>query len=180
MAEVYPEKSLIVSRIRDIEIRINPKVISDIFGIPNSGITVFGDKWFEELGVDPTNVYKLLFKPNVSEFVSSNLLPTPKMFNGISHCVIPRNGNFQLVNANDLLIMYHLFMKEKMNLCHLIVHNMISVIQSRNKKSCLPYGMALTKNFIKFLIPFEGEKSIFDYSQFTPKKSKSHEAGTWH
>ncbi len=29
--------------------------------------------------------------------------------------------------------------------------------------------MALTKNFIKFLIPFEGEKSIFDYSQFTPK-----------
>ena len=157
MAEVYPEKSLIVSRIKDIEIRITPKVISNILGISNSDQTVFGDKWFEELGVDPTKVYKLLLKPNVSEFVSSNLLPTPKMFNGISqHCVIPRNGNFQLVNANDLLITYHLFKKEKLNLCHLIVHNMISVIQNRNKKYCLPYGMALT---IK-------------------QESKSHEAGT--
>jgi len=86
MEKVFPEKSLIVSMIKDIEIRLTPKVISDIFGISNSGQNVFGDKWFEELGVDPTNVYKLLFKPNVS----SNLLPTPKMLNGISqHYVLP-------------------------------------------------------------------------------------------
>ncbi|KEH16152.1 hypothetical protein MTR_0299s0010 [Medicago truncatula] len=92
------------------------------------------------------------------------------MMNGISqHCVLPRNGNFQQVNPNDLLVMYHLFMKEKLSLPHIIIHNMINVIQSRNKKSCLPYGMALTKIFIKNHIPFEGEKSIFEYSQFTPK-----------
>jgi len=145
MVEVFPEKSLIVSRIKDIEIRITPKVISDILGISNFGQTVFGDKWFEELDVDSSNVYKLLFKPNVSNYVSSNLLPTPKMLNGISqHCVIPKN---------DLLIMYHLFMKEKLNLCHLIVHNKISVIRNRNKKSCLPYGMTLTKFSSSFLFP---------------------------
>lgn len=76
MAEVYPEESLIVSRIKDVEICLTPRVISDYFDIPNIGQTVFGNDWFEKLGVDPTNVYKLIFKPNVSEFVSSNLLPT--------------------------------------------------------------------------------------------------------
>jgi len=170
MAEAYPEESLIVSRIKDVEIRLTPEVISEILGISNTGQTVFGDNWFEKLDVDPDNVYKLLFKPNVSDFVSSNLLPTPKMLNGISqHSVLPRNGNFQYVGPNDLLIMYHLFMKEKLSLPHIIIHNMINVIQSRNKISCLPYGMALTKIFIKNHIPFEGEQSIFEYSQFTPK-----------
>ncbi|KEH21882.1 hypothetical protein MTR_7g023210 [Medicago truncatula] len=92
------------------------------------------------------------------------------MLNGISqHCVLPRNGNFQHVSSNDLLVIYHLFMKEKLSLPRIIIHNMINVIQSRNKKSCLPYGMALTKIFIKNHIPFEGEKSVFEYSQFTPK-----------
>ncbi|AES97742.1 hypothetical protein MTR_5g059190 [Medicago truncatula] len=170
MAEAYPEESLIVSRIKEVEIRLTPQVISDTLGISNSGQTVFGDDWFEKLEVNYENVYKLLFKPNVTEFVSSNLLPTPKMLNGISqHCVLPRNGNFQHVSSNDLLVMYHLLMKEKLSLPHIIIHNMINVIQSRNKKSCLPYGMALTKIFIKNHIPFEGEKSVFEYSQFTPK-----------
>jgi len=123
-------QSLIVSRIKDIEFHLTHKVISDIFGISNSGQNVFGDKWFEELGIDPTNVYKLLFKSNVYDFVSSNLLPTPKMLNGIrQHSVLPRNGNFQQVNPNDLLIMYHLFLKEKLTLCHILIHNMINVIQ---------------------------------------------------
>ena len=93
MAEAFPEESLIVSRVKDVEIRLTPQVISDILGISNKGKTVFGDNWFKKLGVDPTHVYKILFKPNVSEFVSSNLLPTPKMLNGISQrSVIPRNG----------------------------------------------------------------------------------------
>jgi hypothetical protein len=170
MAEAYPEESLIVSRIKDVEIRLTPQVISDILGISNTGRTVFGDDWFEKLEVDSENVLKLLFKPNVTEFVSSNLLPKPKMFHGISqHCVLPRNGNFQNVSPNDLLVMYHLYMKEKLSLPHIIIHNMINVIQSRNKKSCLPYGMALTKIFIKNHVPFEGEQSLFEYSQFTPK-----------
>jgi len=172
MAEVYPEESLIVFRIKDVEIRLTPQVISDTLGISNTGRTVYGDDWFEKLDVNSENVYKLLFKPNVSEFVSSNLLPTPKMLNGISqHPVLLRNGNFQHVSSNDLLVMYHLFMKEKLSLPHIIIHNMINVIQSRNKKSCLPYGMALTKIFIKNHVPFEGEKSIFEYSQFTPKNT---------
>ncbi|AES78759.1 hypothetical protein MTR_7g045120 [Medicago truncatula] len=145
MAEAYPEESLIVSRIKDVEIRLTPQVISNTLGISNTGQTVFGDDWFEKLEVNSENVYKLLFKPNVTEFVFSNLLPTPKMLNGISqHCVLPRNGNFQHVSSNDLLIMYHLFMKEKLSLPHIIIHNMINIIHSRNKKSCLPYGMCHT------------------------------------
>jgi len=85
------------------------------------------------------------------------------------HNILPRNGNFQNVSSNDLLPVYHVFMKEKLNLPHILLHNMINTIQNPNKKSSVPYGMALTKIFNKFKVSLDGEESSFEYSKFTYK-----------
>jgi len=75
MVEVFPRKSLIVSRIKEIEICLTPKLIREIFDIPLEGGIVFGDDWFIELDVQFENVCQLLYLPNTKDFFSSSPKP---------------------------------------------------------------------------------------------------------
>jgi len=61
-AKVYPNKALIVSKIKDIEISLTPEDLGKILSLPNDGNCLYGDNWNEKLGIDIEFVYNNVFE----------------------------------------------------------------------------------------------------------------------
>jgi hypothetical protein len=169
-AETYADKSLFVSTIKGVKISLTPKDISEIFNIPNIGSCVYGDSWMTDLNINPESIFQKILKPTTTELTCSNLQKIPKMLSLLSqHSLVPRCGNHGAVTKNDLMIIYHLFFKKRLCLPHVIMQHMIAAARDTHKNHCLPYGMMLTKIFLKKNVPLDGEESILEYTKFTPK-----------
>jgi hypothetical protein len=113
-----------------------------------------------------------LFVPNTKIYDTSHLKILPRIFSIISKFgLLPRKGSYSLLDEEDLIITHHLFTGQKLNLPHMIIHYMMKV-KPRNRKFCVPYGMALTKIFEKFRVPLDGEESEENTSFFGPKNLK--------
>ncbi|AES59994.1 hypothetical protein MTR_1g038730 [Medicago truncatula] len=170
MSETFPEKSLIRSTVKGVEISLTPEDIGTLFNISVSGNCVYGDSWDEKLGVNLEKVYQDMFLPGTTGLISSNLQKVPKMFNLLSqHSLIPRSGNHGHVTKNDLMIIYHMFFEKQLCLPYVIIHHMMAAAAKDNKKYCLPYGMMLTRIFKEKGVVLENEDSVFENSKFTPK-----------
>ena len=48
--EVYPDKSLIISKMKDIKISLAPEELGKILSLPIDGNCLYGDDWNEKLG----------------------------------------------------------------------------------------------------------------------------------
>jgi hypothetical protein len=80
-AKVFPGKSLIVSKIKDVEIYLTPENLGKLLSLPTDGICLYGDDWNDKLGIDMEFIYNNLFEPNTTEFIQSNLQYYPKLLN---------------------------------------------------------------------------------------------------
>ena len=172
-AEVYPDKALIISKIKDIQISLTPEDLGNILSLPIDGNCLFGENWNEKLGIDMEFINNNVFEPNSSEFNSANLQKIPKMLNIITqYNILPRKGSFDIVTKNDLMVLYHILFGERLNLPFVLIQHMIATSRNPNRQSCVPYGMMLTKVFQKFLVPLEDEDSLFTIKKFCPKNVK--------
>lgn len=72
--------------------------------------------------------------------------------------LLPRNGNYATVSEEDLLYMWALNKRVKLNWAYRIMKHMERV--SEKPGPALPYAMLITKILEKFNVPLEGENSI--------------------
>jgi len=117
LAECYPDKNLIVSNIKGVEIHLTFEEISKHLDIPLVGLIVFGDNWYKSLALDYTTMFKTIFKLDAPDHTCSSLLPTAKILANMCHnSFLPKNGSFDQISHNDILLIYHMIKKEQLNL----------------------------------------------------------------
>ncbi|GAU33131.1 hypothetical protein TSUD_363320 [Trifolium subterraneum] len=123
-AQVFPDKDMIISNIKDVELVISKEELKK--------------KMFTEEGA----------KKNAP---SSSMLKTEYklLHNMCQHSFFPRTGSKDKVIDLDLLMMYHMAKGVKLNLPYIILHHMIHVATSGFKKIALPYVMLLTRKDVE-------------------------------
>nr|XP_004511104.1 uncharacterized protein LOC101492141 [Cicer arietinum] len=167
-ATTFPDKSLIISTIKVIKIRLTPAILASILQLPTEGPSVFGNKWYSTLNLKETKVLSDLFQECSTRYLSTYLKPLLKVFNNMSqHTLLPHCGSHEYVSANDALIIYHLLNCKRLNLPRVIIQHMIYAATKDYKKNTIPYGMILTKIFRHFGIPLSTEKSLIKISKFS-------------
>jgi len=170
MAECYPDKNAIIYHIKGVKVEINLETISKLLNIPLEGPAVFGDDWYDVLHLDRNVVFETIYKPNATDLSCSNLLHTTQILANMCHnSLLPKNGTFNHNSHNDILLIYHMFTGEQVNLPFIILKNMMLAANSTNKAGTVPYGMALSKIFRLLKIPLEDEIYSFKVSTFGPK-----------
>ena len=86
--------------------------------------------------------------------------------------IMPRQGKYDALGDNDLMVIYHLFEKKRLSLPHIIINFMLEVAKSNNKKFCVSYGMVLTRVFKHFEVSFKNEISETKCKKFDLKNLK--------
>nr|XP_012567755.1 uncharacterized protein LOC105851434 [Cicer arietinum] len=168
----FSDKSLIISTIKGIEIKLTPDILASIIQLPTKGPSVFGNQWYSAMNLKVTEVFSELFEEGSTCYLSTYLKPLPKVFNIMSqHTLIPCSGSHEYVSGNDALLIYHLFNFKRLNLPHVIIQHTIYAATKDYKKNIVPYGMILTKIFRHFRIPLTNEKSLIKISKFSTKTS---------
>ncbi|KAK2422889.1 hypothetical protein QL285_033383 [Trifolium repens] len=81
--------------------------------------------------------------------------------------IFPRKGSKNKVTDIDMMMMYHMFNKVKINLPYVLIQHMIHTIEIATKKISLPYGMFLTRVFRHFRVNLSGEDGKNSSTTFT-------------
>ncbi|GAU35612.1 hypothetical protein TSUD_30290 [Trifolium subterraneum] len=146
---VFPEKNLITSNIKDVEIVVDPYVIGSVIGIKSEGLEVYGNDWYDQVKINKEELKKKMF---TEEGAKKNAPPSSMLkteykllHNMCQHSFFPRTGSKDKVTDLDLLMMYHMAKGVKLNLPYIILHHMIHAATSGFKKIALPYAMILTR-----------------------------------
>nr|XP_004490343.1 uncharacterized protein LOC101488484 [Cicer arietinum] len=168
-AKTFYDKSLIISTIKGIEIRLTPYILASIIQLPTEGPSVFGNQWYSALKLKETEVLSDLFQEGSTRYLSTYLKPLPKVFNMCQHTLIPHYWSHDYVSANEALLIYPLLNCKRLNLLHVIIKHMICVTTKDYKKNIIPYGMILTKVSRHFGVSLSSEKSLIKISKFSTK-----------
>ncbi|GAU41235.1 hypothetical protein TSUD_280340 [Trifolium subterraneum] len=152
-AQVFPEKDMITSNIKDVELVVDPYVIGSLIGIKSEGLEVYGNDWGGGANAIP----------------ESQCCPTKTNAFMCQHSFFPRNGSKDKVTDLDLLMMYHMAKGVKLNLPYIILHHMIHVATSGFKKIALPYDMLLTRVFRLYYADMDNTPSKNHYYTFSLK-----------
>ncbi|GAU26421.1 hypothetical protein TSUD_278670 [Trifolium subterraneum] len=175
-AKGYPEKDLLTSNIKDVELVVDPFVIGSIIGIKSEGLKVYGNDWYDQVKINKDDLKRKMFteegaKKNAPP--SSMLKTKYKLLHNIcQHSFFPRTGSKDKVTDLDLLLMYHMAKGIKLNLPYIILHHMIHAATSGFKKIALPYAMILTRVFRLYYAdmdntPFENHYYTFSLKNKT-------------
>ncbi|GAU48012.1 hypothetical protein TSUD_188830 [Trifolium subterraneum] len=150
-AKVFPEKDLITSNIKDVELVVDPYVIGSLIGIKSEGLEVYGNDWCDQVKINKEDHKKKMF---TEEGAKKNAPPSSMLkteykllHNMCQHSFFPRTGSKDKVTDLDLLMMYHMAKGVTLNLPYIILHHMIHAATSGFKKIALPYAMLLTRVF---------------------------------
>ncbi|GAU51913.1 hypothetical protein TSUD_416960 [Trifolium subterraneum] len=150
-AQVFPEKDMITSNIKDVELVVDPYVIGSLIGIKSEGLEVYGNDWYDQVKISKEELKKKMFteEGDKKNAPPSSMLKTEYklLHNMCQHSFFPRTGSKDKVTDLDLLMMYHMAKGVKLNLPYIILHHMIHVATSGFKKIALPYAMLLTRVF---------------------------------
>jgi hypothetical protein len=104
------------------------------------------------------------------DLISANLKKEYKLLHNMCQfCVTPRKGSKHKVSETDILVMYHMFHGIDIKLSVIIIRHMIHAAKLKKPKSCVPYGMLVTRVFKEFNINLEKEKFDTVCSEFLPK-----------
>ncbi|GAU51185.1 hypothetical protein TSUD_412110 [Trifolium subterraneum] len=148
---VYPDRDLLTSNIKDVELVVDPFVIGDLIGIKSEGLEVCGNDWYDQVKVNKEDLKREMF---TEEGAKKNAPPSSMLkkefkllHNMCQHSFFPRTGSNDKVTDIDLLLMYHMAKGIKLNLPYIILHHIIHAATSGFKKIVLPYGMILTRVF---------------------------------
>ncbi|GAU41390.1 hypothetical protein TSUD_398270 [Trifolium subterraneum] len=111
-AKVYPDRDLLTSHIKGVELVVDPFVIGDLIGIKSEGVEVYGNNWYDQVKVNKEDLKKVMFTEEgakLSKPPSSMLKKEFKLLHNMcQHSFFPRTGSKDKVNDLDLMIMYHL------------------------------------------------------------------------
>ncbi|GAU52031.1 hypothetical protein TSUD_418610 [Trifolium subterraneum] len=172
-AQVFPDKDMITSNIKDVELVIDPYVIGSLIGIKSEGLEVYGNDWYDQVKISKEELKKKMFTEEGAKKNSppSSLLKTEYklLHNMCQHSFFPRTGSKDKVTDLDLLMMYHMAKGVKLNLPYIILHHMIHVATSGYKKIALPYAMLLTRVFRLYYADMTNTTSEDHYYTFSLK-----------
>ena len=73
--------------------------------------------------------------------------------------LVPRNDSFVVVSKMDLWLMQCIMAKQRLNLCILIINQMIESFNGKNKK--LPYGMAISALLDKEIGGLQNARKVY-------------------
>ncbi|GAU30962.1 hypothetical protein TSUD_144100 [Trifolium subterraneum] len=150
-AQVFPEKDMITSNIKDVELVVDPYVIGSLIGIKSEGLEVYGNDWYDQVKISKEELKKKMF---TEEGAKKNA---------------PPSSIKDKVTDLDLLMMYHMAKGVKLNLPYIILHHMIHVATSGFKKIALPYAMLLTRVFRLYYDDMDNTISENHHSTFSLK-----------
>ncbi|GAU46495.1 hypothetical protein TSUD_402490, partial [Trifolium subterraneum] len=172
-AQVYPEKDMITSNIKDVELVVDPYVIGSLIGIKSEGLEVYGNDWYDQVKISKEELKKKMF---TEEGAKKNAPPSSMLkteykllHNMCQHSFFPRTGSKDKVTDLDLLMMYHMAKGVKLNLPYIILHHMIHVATSGFKKIALPYAMLLIRVFRLYYADMDNTPSENHYYTFSLK-----------
>ncbi|GAU26014.1 hypothetical protein TSUD_64020 [Trifolium subterraneum] len=180
-AKVFPEKDLITSNIKDVELVVDPYVIGSVIGIKSEGLEVYGNDWYDQVKINKEDLKKKMF---TEEGAKKNAPPSSMLkteykllHNMCQHSFLPRTGSKDKVTDLDLLMMYHMAKGVKLNLPYIILHHMIHAATSGFKKITLPYVMLLTRVFRLYYAdmndtPFENHYYTFSLKNVSRMKKE--------
>ncbi|GAU51212.1 hypothetical protein TSUD_286460 [Trifolium subterraneum] len=154
-AQVFPEKDLITSNIKDVELVVDPYVIGSLIGIKSEGLEVYENDWYDQVKISKEELKRKIYTEEGAKknSPSSSMLKTDK----------------DKVTDLDLLMMYHMAKGVKLNLPYIILHHMIHVATSGYKKIALPYAMLLTRVFRFYYADMDNTLSENHYYTFSLK-----------
>ncbi|GAU51377.1 hypothetical protein TSUD_413100 [Trifolium subterraneum] len=96
-AQVFPEKDLITSNIKDVEIVVDPNVIGSLNGIKSEGLEVYGNDWYDQVKISKEKLKKKMF---TEEGAKKNAPPSSMLkteykllHNMCQHSFFPRTGS---------------------------------------------------------------------------------------
>ncbi|GAU36818.1 hypothetical protein TSUD_320550 [Trifolium subterraneum] len=172
-AQVFPEKDLIISNIKDVKLVVDPYVIGSLIGIKSEGLEVYGNDWYDQVKISKEELKKKMFTEEGAKknAPSSSMLKTEYklLHNMCQHSFFPRTGSKDKVTDLDLLMMYHMAKGVKLNLPYIILHHMIHASTSGFKKTALPYAMLLTRVFRLYYADMDNTPSENHYYTFSLK-----------
>ncbi|GAU51330.1 hypothetical protein TSUD_412770 [Trifolium subterraneum] len=58
---LFPEKDLITSNIKDVELVVDPYVIGSLIGIKSEGLEVYGNDWYDQVKINKEDLKKKMF-----------------------------------------------------------------------------------------------------------------------
>ncbi|GAU32747.1 hypothetical protein TSUD_323150 [Trifolium subterraneum] len=171
--QVFPEKDLITSNIKDVEIVVDPYVIGSVIGIKSEGLEVYRNDWYDQVKINKEELKKKMFTEEGAKKNAppSSMLKTEYKFlhNMCQHSFFPCTGSKDKVTDLDLLMMYHMAKEVKLNLPYIILHHMIHAATSGFKKIALPYAMILTRIFKLYYVDMSNTPSENHYYTFSLK-----------
>ena len=154
------------------QVIITTDILAKVFNLPNSGVKLYGKKWYDKAKVDQNSVINKIFK-NVKpaiDFPVTALKNEYKILHNLcAHSLLPRNRNRYRVNDNDLMILHHLSSGQRVNLPYVIIRHMTTALKDTLGNGGLPYSMALTKIFKELKLSFIGEKATENQKPFNCK-----------
>ncbi|GAU37238.1 hypothetical protein TSUD_375400 [Trifolium subterraneum] len=172
-AQVFPEKDMITSNIKDVELVVDPYIIGSLIGIKSEGLEVYGNDWYDQVKISKEELKKKMF---TEEGAKKNAPPSSMLkteykllHNMCQHSFFPRTGSKDKVTDLDLLMMYHIAKGVKLNLPYIILHHMIHAATSGFKKIALPYAMLLTRVFRLYYADMDNTPSENHYYTFSLK-----------
>ncbi|GAU32584.1 hypothetical protein TSUD_146980 [Trifolium subterraneum] len=172
-AQVFPDKDMITSNIKDVELVVDPYVIGSLIGIKSEGLEVYGNDWYDQVKISKEELKRKMFTEEGAKknSPSSSMLKTEYklLHNMCQHSFFPRTGSKDKVTDLDLLMLYHMAKGVKLNLPYIILHHMIHVATSGYKKIALPYAMLLTRVFRLYYADMNNTISENNYYTFSLK-----------
>ncbi|KEH17382.1 hypothetical protein MTR_0019s0150 [Medicago truncatula] len=172
MAETFPKEDLIVSKIQDKVIKLSAERLAVILDIPQKGPKCYGRTGYANAVVSRFDIIREMFVKYESDddLISANLKKEYKLLHNMCQfSITPRKGSKHKVSETDILVMYHMFHSIDINLPVIIIRHMIHATTLKKTKSCVPYGMVLTRVFKNFNINLDKEKFDTVCSEFLPK-----------
>ena len=121
------------------------------------------ENWLDELGATKADVAETLMGKGhmrVKNIRTSHLLTLVRVaYSAVQYIVLPRNGNIDIMSEVDQMVMFCLMTRRRINQVRLTLDFIIFTINvERRRYTTLPYGMFLTKVFIKAQLPLDGER----------------------
>jgi hypothetical protein len=140
-AVISSERSYIVSEIKGKKIKVTEQVLGNLLNLPLTGHKLFGPSWFKMAGLNKKDLMAEMFKPGtILKYnpPSSQLKHDYKMLQNMClHSVFPRKRSKNKVTYNDMMMVYHMFKKIKINFPYVLIQHMIHTIDIAFKKIML-------------------------------------------
>ncbi|GAU37075.1 hypothetical protein TSUD_378170 [Trifolium subterraneum] len=96
-AQVFPDKDMITSNIKDVELVVDPYVIGSLIGIKSEGLEVYGNDWYDQVKISKEELKRKMFTEEGAKKNSppSSLLKTEYklLHNMCQHSFFPRTGS---------------------------------------------------------------------------------------